>query len=55
VRQYENFILRNGVVGGGEEREELVRLEDWTIGSWKQKETNQKTQYSTRLLGVLKK
>jgi hypothetical protein len=54
VWQYENFILGNGV-GGGEEREELVRLEDWTIRSWKQKETNQKTQYSTRLLGVLKK
>jgi hypothetical protein len=47
--------LRPGVAGGGEETEELVRLEDWTIGSWKQKETNQKTQYSTRLLGVLKK
>jgi len=58
VWQYENFILGNGVGGGGRRER---NLEDWTIGrlddwkSWKRKETNQKTQYSTRLLGVLKK
>ena len=43
-----------GMVWGGGRGErgtwKIGRLDDWK--SWKRKETNQKTQYSTRLLGV---